>query len=331
MMVRRSRDTPRIRTDESSGSGESDESARGLAPWMRLYFYGMHGVTLDVLFSAVQGVLSDRDPKLLGFSSPCLCVVHSLTHLALEKVYSKKRCFPGRPVVFHLLLYPSVYIGLQVLIGNIRNALTKQVRVISGTHLVLHYILALYFSQVFHKGLSRLQYYPTRGALPLQSLPGYFRFLFFGMHGFLDEVAFTSVFNLVENRSLTGYTSLWSFLMYGSCSFVMEKLYLHLHFQRGWRTWQRLPIYICFIYTWELCWGLGLRHFGACSWDYSHYPHNFMGLITLLYLPGWACLSLYQDVLSNILLGIRCTKETQRSSVAGREVNGQPRSREKIF
>ncbi|XP_061523768.1 transmembrane protein 229A isoform X2 [Phycodurus eques] len=287
MMVRRSRDTPRIRTDESSGSGESDESARGLAPWMRLYFYGMHGVTLDVLFSAVQGVLSDRNPKLLGFSSPCLCVVHSLTHLALEKVYSKKRCFPGRPVVFHLLLYPSVYIGLQVLIGNIRNALTKQVRVISGTHLVLHYILALYFSQVFHKGLSRLQYYPTRGALPLQSLPG--------------------------------------------CSFVMEKLYLHLHFQRGWRTWRRLPIYICFIYTWELCWGLGLRQFGACSWDYSHYPHNFMGLITLLYLPGWACLSLYQDVLSNILLGITCTRETQRSSVAGREVNGQPRSREKIF
>ncbi|XP_061662563.1 transmembrane protein 229A isoform X2 [Syngnathoides biaculeatus] len=307
MMVRRSRDSPRFRTNESSGSGEAEVSPRGLPPWMRLYFYGMHGVTLDVLLSAARGVLSDRDPKLVGFSSPYLCVLHSLTHLALEKVYAKKRCFQGRPAVFHLLLYPSVYLGLQLLIGNVQNILSKQPRVISGSHLVLHYILALYFSQVFHKGLSRLRYFPIGGALPLQSLPGYVRFLFFGMHGFLDEVAFTSVFNLVEKRTLAGYTSLWSFLMYGSCSFVVEKLYLHLHFKRGWRTWRRLPIYICFIYTWELCWGLALRQFGACSWDYSHYPHNFMGLITLLYLPGWACLSLYQDVLSNILLGIRYT------------------------
>ncbi|KAM9771935.1 transmembrane protein 229A [Syngnathus typhle] len=328
-MVRRSRDSLRIRTGESVGSDEAEETARWLPPWMRLYFYGMHGVTLDVLLSSVRGVLSDRDPKLVGFSSPYLCVVHSLTHFALEKVYSKKRCFQGRPVVFHLLIYPSVYIGLQVLIENISNALNTQVRVLPGTHWVLHYILALYFSQVFHKGVSRLQYHPTRGLRPLQSLPGYIRFIFFGMHGFLDEVMFTSAFNLVEKRSLTGHTSLWSFLMYGSCSFVVEKLYLHLHFKRGWGTWRRLPIYICFIYTWELCWGLGLRQFDACSWDYSHYSHNFMGLITLLYLPGWACLSLYQDVLSNFLLGIRSSGESRRWSVSGGEVNGRPQSRKK--
>nr|XP_061809506.1 transmembrane protein 229A [Nerophis lumbriciformis] len=324
-MTRRSRGNPEINTDESRGSREDEESERGLPPWMRLYFYGMHGVTLDVLLSSLQRVLSDRDPKLLGFSSPCLCLVHSLTYLALEKIYSKKRCFQGRPVVFHLLFYPSVYIGLQVLVGNISNILSKQVEVISGKHLVLHYFLALYFSQVFHKGMSRLSYYPSREALPLQSLPGYLRFLFFGMHGFVNEVVFTSAFNLVENQSLTGHTSLWSFLIYGSCSFVVEKLYLNLHFERLWGTWQRLPIYICFIYTWELCWGLALRQFDACSWDYSHYPHNFMGLITLIYLPGWACLSLYQDVLSNILFCIRCTAGTRQSSVDGAEANGQPR------
>nr|XP_020455102.1 transmembrane protein 229A [Monopterus albus] len=308
--------------DEQSDEVEDTASSlRKLPRWMRLYFYGMHGVTLDVLLSSFRGVLIDQDPKLVGFSSPYLCIMHSLAHFALEKIYSQKRCFRIRPVVFHLVFYPSVYIGLQILIGNI-NTLTEHVRVVSGTQLAVHYALALYFVQVFHRGLSRLQYCPSYPADlhrnpvaedsghdggPPHGLPGFARFLFFGMHGFLDEVLFTSVFNLVEksDRTLSGYTSLWSFLMYGSCSFVVEKLYLHLHFSRGWGTWRRLPIYLCFIYTWEFSWGLVLRQFDACSWDYSHYPHNFMGLITLLYLPGWVCLSLYQDVLSNVLLRIR--------------------------
>ncbi|XP_041636381.1 transmembrane protein 229A [Cheilinus undulatus] len=327
--------------DEPSAETEDTaESQRELPRWMRLYFYGMHGVTLDVLLSSLQRVLKYRDPKLVGFSSPYLCIMHSLTHFALEKIYSQKRCFRGRPVVFHLVFYPSVYIGLQILIGNI-NTLAEQVRMVSGTQLAVHYILALYFSQVFHRGLSKLQYHPssctsapsrkllpeesTHSRVPLHGLPGFVRFLFFGMHGFLDEVLFTSVFNLVEksDRTLSGHTSLWSFLMYGSCSFVVEKLYLHLHFSRGWGTCRRLPIYICFIYTWEFCWGLTLRQFDACSWDYSHYPHNFMGLITLLYLPGWVCLSFYQDVLSNVLLRIKCTKDAIEKSEGNGEVNGQ--------
>ncbi|XP_054480723.1 LOW QUALITY PROTEIN: transmembrane protein 229A [Anoplopoma fimbria] len=325
------------RQQEASGdTGDAVESPRELPRWMRLYFYGMHGVTLDVLLSSVHGALNHPDPKLVGFSSPYLCMMHSLTHFALEQIYSQKRCFRGRPVVFHLVFYPSVYIGLQILIGNI-HTLTEQVRVVSCTQLAVHYMLALYFALVFHRGLSRLQYQPscppasapTRG--PVHGLPGPVRFLFFGMQGLLDEVIFTAVFNLVEksDRTLSGHTSLWSFLMYGSCSFVVEKLYLHLHFSRGWGVWRRLPIYICFIYTWELCWGLVLRQFGACSWDYSHYPHNFMGLITLLYLPGWVCLSLYQDVLSNVLLRIKCTKDVNGLSGENGEVNGQVESKEK--
>ncbi|XP_075967970.1 transmembrane protein 229A [Anarhichas minor] len=326
-------------------TGDAVESLRELPRWMRLYFYGMHGVTLDVLLSSVQGFLNHRDPKLVGFSSPYLCIMHSLTHFALETIYSQKRCFRGRPVVFHLVFYPSVYIGLQILIGNI-NTLPEHVRVVSGTQLVVHYILSLYFALVFHRGLSRLQYHRScapdcprelgpedrghdRG--PLRGLPGFVRFLFFGMQGLLDEVIFTSIFNLVEksDRSLSGHTSLWSFLMYGSCSFVVEKLYLHLHYDRGWGTWRRLPIYICFIYAWEFSWGLVLRQFGACSWDYSHYPHNFMGLITLLYLPGWACLSLYQDVLSNVLLRVKCTKDVNGLSEENGEVNGPVESKKK--
>ncbi|XP_045144866.1 transmembrane protein 229A [Echinops telfairi] len=129
------------------------------------------------------------------------------------------------------------------------------------------------------------------------------RFLFFGMHGFLDEIFFTFFFNVLGQGpgAASGHTSLWSFLMYGSCSFVVEKLYFHLHYSRGWATWKRVPLYVLFIYAWELAWGLALRACGACSWDYSHYPLNFMGLITLMYLPGWIFLSFYQDLLSNVL------------------------------
>ncbi|XP_030576511.1 transmembrane protein 229A [Archocentrus centrarchus] len=357
-MAGRWRDGPRICSGERYGglkparklrqqepcleTGDATESSRGLPRWMRLYFYGMHGVTLDVLLSSLQGVLNYRDPKLVGFSSPYLYIMHSLTHFALEKIYSQKRCFRGRAVVFHLVFYPSIYIGLQILIGNI-NTLAEQVRVVSGTQLVVHYILALYFSQVFHRGLSHLQYHTSFSSdlqrklegswRPLHGLPGFARFLFFGMHGFLDEVLFTSLFNLVEksDRTLSGHTSLWSFLMYGSCSFVVERLYLYLHFSRGWGTWRRLPIYICFVYTWEFSWGLVLRQFNACSWDYSHYPHNFMGLITLLYLPGWVCLSLYQDVLSNVLLRIKCTKDVHELSEENGDINGQLEPKKKLL
>ena len=141
--------------------GEPEESLRELPRWMRLYFYGMHGVTLDVLLSALRSFCSDGDPRLVGFSSPYLCVMHALTHFALEKVYAQKRCFRHRPVVFHLVFYPSVFIGLQILIGNIGTSLTDRVRVVSATQLAVHYVLALYFTQVFHRGLSTLQYDPA--------------------------------------------------------------------------------------------------------------------------------------------------------------------------
>lgn len=292
------------------------DTARALPQWMRMYFYGMHGVTLDILLSSARHFQDENDLKLLGFSSPYLCIAHSITHLLLEKIYLQKRCFHGRPLVFHLVFYPSLYICLQILIGNLVTC-TENIRVVSITQLVVHYMLALYFSSIFHKRVLHLQYEKNTVLLRpsrANGLPGLLRFVFFGMHGFLDEVVFTSVFNLFEkeDRTLKGHTSLWSFFMYGSCSFVVEKLYLHLHFRRGWRTWKRLPIYICFIYAWEFSWGFALRQFGACSWDYSHYPLNFMGLVTLLYLPGWVCLSLYQDVLSNILMRVVCGDDEEK-------------------
>ncbi|XP_001370861.2 transmembrane protein 229A [Monodelphis domestica] len=327
-----------LSTAEAPVVPEAEDSA--LPAWMRLYFYGMHGITLDVLISSAQGFLHSPDLKMLGFSTPYHCLLHSLTQFALEKVYLQRRRCPST-FAFNFLLYPSAHLGLQTLVGKALLLISHGGRQLGeaapGTlDLALQYLLAVYYSQVFLKRFLRLRYrrpqpqQPWRGPPPLsgpgttatpssgrprprgagvfggapkQGLPDLLRFLFFGMHGFLDEIFFTFFFNLLgqEDGTINGHTSLWSFFMYGSCSFVVEKLYFYLHYSRGWGTCKRIPIYILFIYTWELSWGLGLRMCGGCSWDYSHYPLNFMGLITLMYLPGWIFLSFYQDLLSNVL------------------------------
>ncbi|XP_018886168.2 transmembrane protein 229A [Gorilla gorilla gorilla] len=331
---------------EPLSAAEAPAESATLPAWMRLYFYGMHGITLDVLVSSARRFARSPDLRMLGFSSPYRCLLHSLTHFALEKVYLQQRRCPNA-FVFNFLLYPSAHVGLQTLAGQ---ALLLSlgggagVAVAPGAlDLALQYVLALYHCQVFLKRFLRLRYgrqrrrqqqqqqQQRRGALPVppgarvpaaagarrrrprgprgaggapsQGLPDLPRFLFFGMHGFLDEIFFTFFFNVLGqgDGTTSGHTSLWSFFMYGSCSFVVEKLYFHLHYSRGWGTWKRVPIYVIFIYVWELSWGLGLRTCGACSWDYSHYPLNFMGLITLMYLPGWIFLSVYQDLISNVL------------------------------
>ncbi|XP_008823099.1 transmembrane protein 229A [Nannospalax galili] len=327
------------RAPEPLSTAEAPTPGSALPAWMRLYFYGMHGITLDVLLSSAWRFARSPDLRMLGFSSPYSCLLHSLTHFALEQLYLQRPRCPSA-FVFNFLLYPSAHVGLQTLAGQ---ALLLSlgggpgVSAVPGAlDLALHYVLALYHCQVFLKRFLRLRYprqrqQQQRDSLPVvpsapvpaasgdwrqgprrhrgaegapgQGLPDLLRFLFFGMHGFLDEIFFTFFFNVLGHGDGTssGHTSLWSFFMYGSCSFVVEKLYFHLHYSRGWGTWKRVPIYVIFIYAWELSWGLGLRMCGACSWDYSHYPLNFMGLITLMYLPGWLFLSVYQDLLSNVL------------------------------
>ncbi|XP_068132474.1 transmembrane protein 229A [Hyperolius riggenbachi] len=287
-----------------------------LPVWMRLYFYGMHGLTLDVLSSCVRRFPHSQDYSLLGFSSPYRCLLHALAHLALEKIYLQRKSFPDNGLAFHFVFYPSVFVGLQILLRKTLLQSCPQERPVSAAaELGLQYGLAVYFSQVFLQSFLRLQYeqpsldspQQPRTADGGQRLPLLLRFLFFGMHGFLDEVFFTSIFNLLEKPGspLSGHTSLWSFFMYGSCSLVVDKLYFYLSYSRGWAVWRRLPVYILFAYTWEFSWGLGLRTCNACSWDYSHYPLNFMGLVTLMYLPGWIFLSFYHDLLSKVLLRIR--------------------------
>ncbi|CAL8234004.1 unnamed protein product [Boreogadus saida] len=326
------------RRDASGATGDDDatkttKNTTALPRWMRLYFYGMHGVAVDVLLSSFWGIVFERDPKLVGYSSPYLCLAHCLTHWALERLHARRKLFPGGPAVFSLVLYPCVYIGLHILLLESVNIGARAgpglaLAGVTPLQIAVQYLVALYFSHVFHPWLSRLRYHhpgPHPGftehkngvqvaehgglkGIPehgLNGLPDMAHLVFYGMHGFLDEVVFTAAFNLMERRALGGHTSLWSFLMYGTCSFVVEKLYVRLRYAWGWGTWRRLPLYVAFIYAWELTSGLALRQVDACSWDYSHYPGNFMGLVTIVYLPGWMGLSLYQDVLSNVLFRVQ--------------------------
>lgn len=141
-----------------------------------------------------------------------------------------------------------------------------------------------------------------------KQLPAWARFVFYGMHGLLVEILFTALFDFIlhphGNSSLKGHSSIFSIFIYGTCSFFTERLYVFLHQKHGVTRKLRLPLYVCIAYAWEFCWGLVLRQFDACSWDYSHYPYNFMGLITLEYAPGWLILGVWQDVLADFLLSL---------------------------
>ncbi|XP_069141361.1 transmembrane protein 229A-like [Argopecten irradians] len=141
-----------------------------------------------------------------------------------------------------------------------------------------------------------------------KAVPAWARFYFYGMHGLLDEIVFTALFDMVfepsGNRALKGHSSIFSFFIYGSCSFLVEHLYVFLYLKHGVPRYIRLILYVCIAYIWEFSTGLFLRQFGACSWDYSHYKYNVMGLITLEYAPGWLVLSYLQDVVADFLLSL---------------------------
>jgi hypothetical protein len=142
----------------------------------------------------------------------------------------------------------------------------------------------------------------------LKPLPAVARFFFYGLHGLFDEIVFTALFDLFlhphGNAHLKGYSTIYSFFIYGSCSMFVERMYVFLCLKHGIKMHFRIPLYVLVLYIWELSFGLVLRQFDACSWDYSHYDYNFMGLITLEYAPGWLILSVWQDLLFDFLLSL---------------------------
>lgn len=136
-------------------------------------------------------------------------------------------------------------------------------------------------------------------------LPWSLRLFFWGIHGVFMEVVFTSgwEFALTGDLSLKGFSSVWSFFTYGIGTLLAERLYFFLT-ARGVPLPARVVVYVLLMYSLEFCFGLLLRQFGMCPWDYSNFDYNLMGLITMEYIPVWAVASLYSEFLMGVLLSL---------------------------
>ncbi|XP_063297529.1 transmembrane protein 229B [Pelobates fuscus] len=136
------------------------------------------------------------------------------------------------------------------------------------------------------------------------NLNGICRWYIYAMHGYVCEIMFTAAWDLCHTHSwkLIGVSSIWAFFIYGTAIFIIEKMQLYL-FSRV-NIFVRCLMYTIWTYTWEFSTGYILRIFDACPWDYSHFPGNIMGLITLEYAIPWffACMIAEQVVIKNTLL-----------------------------
>lgn len=132
-----------------------------------------------------------------------------------------------------------------------------------------------------------------------------YRFFFYGLHGYFDEIVFTSLHDFFLEKAdwrFPGHSSLYAFFIYGIASLVVEHFYLR--YLKGKSLLLRSIIWTLFGFSWEYAAGFILRQFDACPWDYSHKPWNLHGLITLDYGPLWLCLSLYQEKITDFFLNV---------------------------
>lgn len=114
------------------------------------------------------------------------------------------------------------------------------------------------------------------------------RFYIYAIHGYATEVMFTAIWEFIVNfnRKLPGVTSIWSFPIYGISVLVVEQLYLFME-ARNIPLMLRGIVYVIWTYCWEFSTGFILLQFDACPWDYTPFEGDFMGLVTLEYLPLW--------------------------------------------
>lgn len=158
------------------------------------------------------------------------------------------------------------------------------------------------------------------------------RLLVYGMLGFAYEIVFTSLWDFVAsnftNFTFKGYSSLWSFLIYGSCSFCGEQVYVCS--KKRLSTFLRGLIYIQMAYTWEFVSGLILSQFSARTWDYTHYKYDVMGLIALEYAPLWFCGGLLQEFVYEHLLTLSLPPSVNSMEVNRKESYAETNGNYKI-
>jgi len=123
------------------------------------------------------------------------------------------------------------------------------------------------------------------------------RIMLFACFGLLIEVFFTAAFALFNgNWNMHGHSSPWMTVVYGLLGVfggvVSEQLKLrHIPFLL------RAFIYMLLIFLVEYFFGVLFQMVGLQIWDYSDYPLNLHGHITLLYAPFWFFLGLWVEYL----------------------------------
>lgn len=122
------------------------------------------------------------------------------------------------------------------------------------------------------------------------------RLYLYALHGYLIEVTFTAVWDLVVFGSLElrGFSSVWSLAIYSISCIAMEKINSLLQ-RRGLPA--RALAHTCWIYAWEFTTGYFLRALGSCPWDYRDFRYNIFGLVTLEYAPLWFLCGLLFELL----------------------------------
>lgn len=116
-----------------------------------------------------------------------------------------------------------------------------------------------------------------------------YRALFYAMCSFYLEVVWTALYELWEtgNVKMRGYSSIWSFFIYGSGLMCVEQLCFALR-RRGCSLPVRGFCYMLICFANELLYGIILQPYNANSWDYSkQFKYHYRGLIALEYAPLW--------------------------------------------
>jgi uncharacterized membrane protein len=167
----------------------------------------------------------------------------------------------------------------------------------------------------------------------LEGLSWLGRFYIYAIHGYATEVMFTAIWEFVVNFNLKlpGVTSIWSFPIYGISVLVVEQLYLCME-PGGVPLLVRGLVYTVWTYCWEFSTGLLLRQFDACPWDYTPFEGDFMGLVTLEYLPLWFMGALFVEKLiirttRRIYLGPPIETVEGKWLIAHPEINGDVSSK----
>jgi len=104
--------------------------------------------------------------------------------------------------------------------------------------------------------------------------------------------------------SFAGWTSIWMFPIGGSCIFIIG----YLNEKKKLPIWSQVILGTLTVFSIEFVTGLFFNVWlGLHLWDYSTWPLNIMGQITLIYLPVWALLcplgiwldDVFRDMLEN--------------------------------